>query len=368
MISRGIFYDRNKKKRIVEAALCLVFFMGAINCMKTQLNHDQDSLLEDIEEFNESVGEKGWNLNNKIIKNKSVSGIRLINSVWEDMDLRDSKFIASHIDGSTFRRTNFSDIDFANSVFINCLFNDCEFIGSKFSEAKFSHCQINRCKFENIDLNKSLSQYSDWNDVKAIRLDWKYARLENASFIRGEYEDVMFSDSILSHISFSNSKMINSGFIGAAFEQCQCQIEGRVVNFTDAKCNRLRIIGAPTVNDLNLAGMKGNGLWIENLNNSKFFALDFAEIEDFRLDNSQLRFSSCVSAFLSNSIFQNTRFDCIRFDKTRFQNVNFKNITFIDEIIFDDAFFENTQFMNIRKADNYSGTFRNTIFEGKTPF
>ncbi len=200
------------------------------------------------------------------------------------------------------------------------------------------------------------------------KVGWKYARLENVSFKDGEYEEVAFSDSSLNSVIFSDSKLTRTGFSNAKFEQCKFRIEGYVVDFTDSECNGLTITGAPNINDLKIAGIKGSDVLIEGLRESESLTMSFLEVDNFRLKDSDLSLTSCIAASFSNSVFQNVSFNFVQFDESKFQNVNFDNITFADELIFDDAIFENTNFTNIRKSDNYQGSFVDTVFEEREPF
>ena len=336
--------------------------------MKSQLPEDQANLLKSIEEFNRSIGQKGWNLNHVIIENQDISDIILMNSVWDSVDVNDSRFVLSHIKGSTFSQVSFRDVDFSNSEFNNCTFRNCTFTGVKFSEAKFFTCTVERCTFELVDFNGTLHQGNEWQDVKANQMDCKYAKFDNVTFLAGEYTNTKFSQSLLNDVKFLDSKFSQCGFVEAELNRCQYKIDGQVVSYLDAQCDQLTIIGAPTVNDLNLAGITGRDIRVENLSHSKFLSLDFAEIHNLELRNSRLLYASCVSASIMNSTFHETTFECIRFNKTSFQNTNFENIVFVDELIFDDALFKDVKFSNISKAENYSGSFKNTIFEGKPPF
>lgn len=364
-----------KNRFIFQIIISLVFVSLIIQqptkgiCfMKRALDKDEEKLLQNIDEFNKSIKDKGWNLNNRIVKQKDISGIHLVNSVWKNVDVIGSKCVSSRFEGCTFKRVEFSEANISKSVFRNCKFLNCEVVRSKFNMAKFVNCRFSESKFKYSDFNESIWENSGLDDIKAMKVDWRYARLRNTTFNKGEYEEVAFSDSHLNNVIFSHSKLIRSGFSGSEIEQCNFEIEGNVVNFVDVKCNHLRITGSPTIHDLKLAGLKGDSILIEKLKSSEFFAMSFAEVNNFHLKNSELSFTSCVSASFSNTIFQNISFNFAQFDNSRFKNVSFDKVTFSGELIFDGATFENTKFVEIKKSNNYEGSYENTVFEGKEPF
>jgi len=123
-----------------------------------------------------------------------------------------------------------------------------------------------------------------------------------------------------------------------------------------------------SINNLKLAGIKGKSLILEDLDNSEFLVLSFAEISDFQLRNSNLKLTSCVSASFYSAIIQNTSFNFVQFDNSKFYSTRFDNITFNDEVYFDGANLEGVSFTNIKKSADYLGSFKNTKFEGKEPF
>jgi len=101
---------------------------------------------------------------------------------------------------------------------------------------------------------------------------------------------------------------------------------------------------------------------------SETFTMSFAKVEKLVLENLKLRYSSCLSAFIVDSLISDVQFDYAQFDGSDFRRTIFKNITFSGEIIFDEVKTEKVDFLNIAKTENFSGSYNNTEFEGINPF
>jgi uncharacterized protein YjbI with pentapeptide repeats len=359
----------NRNKLNISALLLLIILsIGVPSCMKPPLDESQEKLLQDIKQFNKTIGENGWNLNGKSIEKKDIGGVHLANSLWEDVDVNAVSAVSSRFEGSNFTRVKFTNIDMSKSIFVGCTFNDCKFIGSKFRETTFSQCTFIQSQFEKTDMNKSLCQNLTLSEINAKDIEWQNARLINVSFNKCECEEVSYTHSDMGNVSFSESKLVNIDFSDSELKQCNFNIEGNLISFLDSKFEHLTITGNPKINDLKLAGIKGAGLIIENLNESEFLTMSFAEVSGLRLANSSLSLTSCISATFYDTVFRNTSFNFAQFDGSRFTGVYFDNVAFDDEIIFDDTTIEGITFTNIRKLSNYKGSFKNTKYEGKEPF
>ena len=350
--------------------LCCIFMISTkgVCFMKSRLNKDEERLLQHIEEFNKSIRKKGWNLTRKIIDRKDASGIHVVGSVWKDVEVKDSKFRSSRFEDTTFVDVKFNGADFSNSLFTRCSFQNCQVINSTFSKSAFSVCSFAKGRFADSNFNEVISEDCVWNDMELFELEWRYGSLTNVGFNKGKYEEVAFSNSKLYNVNFSDSKLIRSGFSGAEISRCHFKIEGNVVNFTDAKCDHLIITGNPTINDLNIAGIRGDDIVVENLDSSEMLDMSFSKVDKFYLKNSTLSYTSCISATFSNAIFENVVFNFALFEKSRFEDVKFKKVTFSGEVIFDGASFHKTSFTEIKKSSDYQGSYKNTVFEEKEPF
>jgi fluoroquinolone resistance protein len=336
--------------------------------MKEKLSSEVQALLAVPSEFNKKIGEAGWHVHSTEIKDISATDIHCYQSSFTDVDFNGCKFDHSVLKATVFRNVNFLNSEFSTALFISCQFINCKFSSAIFDEATVQSNTFDKCEVIDCSFRKSNFSEVTFSNTILEKTHFESSTHQSAKFVQCRLTSCPFSYAKLINVDFAGTYMARSGFMEAEINHGNFIIEGEKINFYYATVQHLSIESTKGIDDLNCSGMKGQHVTIANFNDSRFLGLAFSVIDSLRIDNCKFKGVTCSYANLSNSILCNSFFDITIFNNSQFTNVRFLKMSFDRSFVFDDVTYTGLDFQEIKKADKFSGSFKNTAFEQKQPF
>src|SRR5512133_3148521 len=121
----------------IKLIATLIFFIIGSSCMKHNLQSDIENLLQDIPALNRKISNEGLNLSNVLIRQKTLSGLIVNNSTWENVDLKSVDGIGMRFKGCSFEGLNINESNMSKCTFEKCTFRNCMFSSSDLSGGSF---------------------------------------------------------------------------------------------------------------------------------------------------------------------------------------------------------------------------------------
>ena len=133
---------------------------------------------------------------------------------------------------STFRRSEFINmqflyINFSDSWFEKCSFENCSFENTDFGEVEVDTCVFKNCRFIDCDLNKMETRETVFNECTFVRSSFTMTWFDSCHFLKPLFEDMdrsNFASGVVIDSKFSDSKQ-SIEFEG---EKCFVDIFGQI--------------------------------------------------------------------------------------------------------------------------------------------
>lgn len=359
---------KNINKIIWFLLISFLILGGVADCMKKKLTNEEKEWFANIPEFNKTLGEKGFKLSDRELKDENLSGIKLRQSLLENVDfirvrmvncgiyqsrLKNVTFGQANVSGSNFEDVVFESCqftisDFSQSSFLNCTFRGCEFEESKMDISKFTECafenitdntsDFGRTHFTNVTFNDSKLMSSSffeshfktvqWNDNKLVETNYSYTQGEDISIVNCYIENSGFTESNFKNISFENIEGIGLGFARAKLEGLVLKKSRNFDEFSLISCQ------------LKNTSLIDN----QNLSDAAFFESIF---ESFTINNTSFNLLSFQESKVSGtSLFKDCVFAGMNLSQNHFKDLYIENSTFKKFLVLKQSQFENLHLKN----------------------
>jgi uncharacterized protein YjbI with pentapeptide repeats len=368
----------NKKIERLVIIVFLTFFTG-IGCMeKSKLDQQEKERLKDISNFNITIGQKGWHIENRILEGEDLSGIKLDNSSMKHVEMDRVDMARSEITNSIFEDVRFAGSDVSNSQIKDSEFKSCQFILTKFAATEFTGCVFRGCK-----TNESRMEGAVFRDCKFIDFSddsgffdssrWNRCRVEKSemlatSFYYAKLEDVDFNDVVMDGVTFSEAGFKNVTLLGATANSCdfsgskieklafqECTGEG--ISFFNAEMSGVKFSKCKEFKELGIIQSSGSDIMIENCEGFFEPRLSLSSFENVVISGCGMKHLILNgSRFFGRNLISDSEIDGMNWSDSETNGMTIENSGICDYLILVGASFEKLVLKDVRYAGDLKVT------------
>lgn len=341
--------------------------------MKSELNEREKAQLANIDEFNASVAQQGWQLKGKRLFNLNLSRIELPKSSLADVEMIRVIAHDARVTGTSFDGVDFNFTDFARAAFSNVTFTNCKFTGAAFKNSTFAGCKFEQITADEAEFDSARFQDCTFTDFKdhagkfghaafiSCRFQkpkWEktslyYAHFDSTEFDNGKLERVIFANTDVPALNFSRCAVDFCSFNETRSEQLRFRsCSSQRVTFGKAELGELHLSECSDFGGLALLNSTCRLLAItdcKGVSEPKFYQ---TKLQQLRITNSKVEyFYGVESEFLAGGEISNSTITGLNIAQAVVKNLTITQSKIEKYLSVEGARFEN---LSLKQVD-YSG-------------
>ena len=335
--------------------------------MPVELTPEEKARLEDIDAFNASIAETGWQVSEKFIRenlsrvrlvNSTLTGVEIISVEWKGAVLRETRFVGSEL----------KLCDFAGATLNNVVFEDCVFKSVSFSTAKLEKCRFLRCRMEMLkarDAEFSECTFENYEDISGV---YGGSKLRELAFLNSKFDQtsiqvaeinrvqmkacqlrsVIFGQITGSNLILEASGLNNCGFVDSTFGKLAVD-RGvlRAVTFDNFGVEKALFRSCPAVQSLTLLHSTWKDPVFTDCGAVTELRLDTVRLLNWSMVRCQVAFFRLTDSRVAGGAIAECQIGSAEFDGTSAAGLRVESTAFLGTLSVANAAFEALTLTNV---------------------